>query len=252
MLTLGIDLATQAKRTGLCSIEWEEGEARVQELSLGWQDASLLQQIALADKTGVDAPLGWPARFVSAVSAHQGEAPFWSLTESGEEQRKALALRITDKKVQEITGKRPLSASTDLISMVAFRLARIEQGLRYKGTFFSRDGSGAICEVYPGAALLQWGISPKGYKGKEGQECRKEIIGKIAKELPSLSITKAEKAMMEQSDDLLDAFIASLSARAAATGRTAVPEEADLGAAQKEGWIHLPTCPLSHLAKSGQ
>ena len=43
-----------------------------------------------------------------------------------------------------------------------------------------------------------------------------------------------------QSDHALDALVASLTARAAAQGRTALPTEGQSVLAQQEGWIHLP------------
>lgn len=247
MRTLGIDLATKAANTGLCLLEWRKDEVCILNLSLGWEEAALLREIMGSDKAGVDAPLGWPVSFVSAIKAHQGEAPFWPLDQGGEEQRRDLALRLTDKKVQEATGKRPLSASTDLISLVAFRLARIEQALRYKNCFFSRDGSGQVCEVYPAAALLCWDISPKGYKGKDGKQERQRIIKTIKTSLPQLQISKENEAAMIGSDDLLDALVASLSARAVSIGKSTAPEKEEKEQANKEGWIHLPEGSLQDL-----
>ena len=43
------------------------------------------------------------------------------------------------------------------------------------------------------------------------------------------------------------AVVASLTARAAALGRTAGPDDAHSKAARTEGWIHLPTCSLAGL-----
>jgi hypothetical protein len=44
-----------------------------------------------------------------------------------------------------------------------------------------------------------------------------------------------------KNDDCLDALIASLVACAAATDRTIKPMLDQRGAAQREGWIHLPS-----------
>ena len=49
------------------------------------------------------------------------------------------------------------------------------------------------------------------------------------------------------SDDMFDAVIASLTARAVALGLTERPGEAHVEAARNEGWIHLPSCGLDGL-----
>jgi hypothetical protein len=49
------------------------------------------------------------------------------------------------------------------------------------------------------------------------------------------------------SDDMFDALIAALTARAVALGRTVRPGEGQAGAARTEGWIHLPTGGLAEL-----
>jgi hypothetical protein len=46
--------------------------------------------------------------------------------------------------------------------------------------------------------------------------------------------------MMVDSCDAFDAVIASLAARAAATGSATLPADDDLAIAQIEGWIALP------------
>ena len=50
------------------------------------------------------------------------------------------------------------------------------------------------------------------------------------------------------SDDMFDALIASLTARAVALGMTLRPDAGHAGAARTEGWIHLPAGGLDGLA----
>ncbi len=70
MVTLGVDLASQPKRTATCRIRWDGSSAVVESLSLGATDADLLRAFQHADKIGIDAPFGWPARFVRAIHAY--------------------------------------------------------------------------------------------------------------------------------------------------------------------------------------
>jgi hypothetical protein len=80
--TLGLDLASQPKNTGVCAIEWTAGHADVLMLWRGTDDGStalhdhlivdLMQglrgDLPLPSKVAIDAPLGWPVDFVRAVS----------------------------------------------------------------------------------------------------------------------------------------------------------------------------------------
>ena len=73
MRTLGIDLAAQPKNTAVCEIDWSSGRVEIEERSL--EDDDLVADLA-ADKTGIDAPLGWPDTFVTAISAHHASKPW--------------------------------------------------------------------------------------------------------------------------------------------------------------------------------
>ena len=72
-VTLGVDLASQPKRTATCLIRWDRGSARVEALSLGATDANLHELFGRADKVGIDAPFGWPAPFTRAIAAYSAE-----------------------------------------------------------------------------------------------------------------------------------------------------------------------------------
>lgn len=73
MRTLGIDLASQPKKTAACVIEWDTGSARVADLRL---DLTNLDIVALAegcDAIGIDSPFGWPLPFIEFLN--QPHAP---------------------------------------------------------------------------------------------------------------------------------------------------------------------------------
>src|SRR5947208_1451983 len=76
MTTLGVDLASQAKNTGFCAIEWEDGIARVSRVGLGLADKEFLTFAEQCDKVGIDAPFGWPQPFVNALNAHSHFEPW--------------------------------------------------------------------------------------------------------------------------------------------------------------------------------
>ena len=88
-----------------------------------------------------------------------------------------------------------------------------------------------------------WGLASRGYKrtGTGPLEARRailEALSSVAGE--ALVVDDDVSAACIGSDDALDALVASLVARAAATGDTLLPDDGDLEVARREGWIHLP------------
>jgi len=75
--TLGIDLAAQAKETAVCLLTWSDGRATIETLVVGVDDAAILELVRTEDpaKVAIDAPFGWPAPFVAAVSQHASGGP---------------------------------------------------------------------------------------------------------------------------------------------------------------------------------
>ena len=65
MITGGVDLAADPKRTALCAIDWASGSV---ELSDGPVDDDAIVTLAhRASLSGWDVPLGWPDAFVAAT-----------------------------------------------------------------------------------------------------------------------------------------------------------------------------------------
>jgi predicted nuclease with RNAse H fold len=226
--TLGIDLASQPKDTGACVVDWTAGQA-VGRLAPGLLDDSALRcRAAGADVVAIDAPLGWPDEFVAAVTRyHRGEP--WPASDL-----LSLRYRLTDRTVASMTGVRPLSVSSDLIGVCAFRAARL------------RSMFPAV-EVYPAGALRVWGLPATGYKGVRGAPVRSEIVAGLLRRCPWLTVDEA--ALLRRDHDL-DALLCALVARAVATGRTHQPPPDAVQVAAREGWIHLPTCGLEDLAEA--
>lgn len=249
MRTLGIDLSAQPKKTAACSLRWGDGSVEVEDLEVGCDDEALLERMEAADWIGIDAPFGWPVRFVETVGDWSGKKP-WPSVEDERQLRDELRFRETDRFVK---GTRlPLSVSTDRIGICAMRCAELLTKLaRRRGTgSIDRAGGDRVVEVYPGAALPLWSgeaadlrLDPGGYKGTKPSEAakREELLEALERGAPWLRLAPDERALCMKTDDALDAVLCALIARAAERGLTLGPETEEQSArAPVEGWIHLP------------
>jgi predicted RNase H-like nuclease len=239
--TVGVDLSAQPKETAACLLHWDDSCCRVARLAVGLDNDALLDLIETASpkKVAVDAPFGWPIPFVEAVSGYAASG-HWP---APEETRRPLLLRTTDLAVLATAGGRPpLSVSADKIAVCAMRCAELLNALACDGAI-DRTGGGLAIEVYPAAALRQWGLDAARYKGNkpEQQQKRHELIGTIAEATSEwLELNAQERALLVASDHLLDALVSAVLARAAAIGVTLpIPDDVRPVAAI-EGWIHLP------------
>ena len=229
--TLGVDLAAQPENTAYCLIDWVKPKARIRELRCGADDAILLEMFGRSNKVGIDAPFGWPVAFATAVYTHQ-HRNMWPAVGTA-----LLRYRMTDHVVRERIKRWPLSVSSDLIGVTAMRAAQL---LSESGQI-DRSGRGRFVEVYPAAALHVWGFPSTGYKKKSGKEKRQVLTRRL------ITATKtwldwpvdAQRAC-EKSDDALDAVVAALVARAAATDQIEPISQEHMATAKREGWIALP------------
>lgn len=235
MLTLGIDLAAQPDRTGLCLVEWQAGTAEVRSVVCGADDPRIIEAIEGADRVGIDVPFGWPEEFVEFVvaSRRSGDLPLADVDH--------LRYRETDRVVRAVTGRRPLSVSSDLIAVPAFRAMRILAALAARGHAVDRSGAGEVVEAYPAAALRQWGFTASGYKGAKGRELRVDLVQALRTRAHAwLKLDDRGHALCCRTDNALDALVAALVARAAACALCEpIPPECH-ARALVEGWIALP------------
>jgi uncharacterized protein DUF429 len=268
-LSLGIDLASQARNTGLCVIEWGRNSGCVLALCRGNLGCGPLTDRVLADamhgslpelgdqapaKIGIDAPFGWPEPFVEAVwGHHRGQAWPGRL----DEPRAGYERRETDRAVWERTKKTPLSVSTDKIAFPAMRCATLLAAFRRAHGVKAADkaGRGVVIEAYPDPSLRHWtrkagpGLGPReSYKGPERVERRRQLTKLIASRARLVDPNRLLD-LCATHDDCLDALICALVARAAELGRTVRPStRKQERLARREGWIHLPDCSLGELA----
>ncbi len=91
MRTLGVDLSASPKKTAACLLVWKGGQAAAEELFSGLDDQAIVDRMAAAHWTRIDAPFGWPADYIEAITqwATEGAWP-----EGG---RDRLRLRETDR-----------------------------------------------------------------------------------------------------------------------------------------------------------
>jgi predicted nuclease with RNAse H fold len=243
--SVGIDLASQNQKTAVCVIYWGEAQAAVERVEIGaTQQAAdidwLVDICSAADAVGIDAPFGWPAAMVDAITSWADGGPWPDAAP------RDLRLRRTDQAVYDETGLTPLSVSSDRIAIVAWRCAALLSRLAGGGGPLDRVGADGVYEVYPAAALACWGLDRAGYKSrgaaaarKVQRDTRRKLVASLVARVPWLDISNAHDLFV-QSDDALDALIASLVTRAAVLGKTLPIPADDSTSARREGWIHLP------------
>ncbi len=254
MITLGIDLAAEPARTGVCRVRWSGGAAEVIEArgdtpatrpaadAPPLDNDELLRLIAGSDATGIDAPFGWPVRFTAALAAWSADGA-WPVPWEAEA-RRDLRLRATDRWLarRPEQPRPPLSVSADTIAVCAMRACALLAALpgpvdRVAGPCF---------EVYPAGALHTWAIPAAGYK--RSAPAREALLDRLG---AAVRIGAQDRARCVAGDHVLDALLCALVARAAATGRTIPPPPELAGPAAAEGWIHLPACSPAELAAHG-
>lgn len=245
MRTVGVDLAAEPKKTALAVVDWSDGVARVESIRLGVGNDAIAEAVLACDRTGIDAPFGWPDAFVRMVSEHHaGRLPATGGL-ANREGRRPLTKRRTDLVVQAATGIAPLSVSADLIAHVALRCAGILAELGDLGVDVGRV-DGQVVEAYPAAALRTWGLVSRGYKSVQNRVTLGELVDAFLAAAHWMELG-AFQTICRESDDALDAVLAAVIARAAALGCTELPEGGDRDVAEREGWIHVPTAGLQSL-----
>jgi predicted nuclease with RNAse H fold len=246
MLTVGVDLAAEPSRTALAAIAWDIGKAQVSDLVLGADDDAIMASLADADKVGINCPLGWPAPFVAFLTAHQTGDVIVPSGLTGQQWRRQLAWRLSDEVVRERTGLIPLSVAADRIGHAAMRCAGLLAKMASQRHPVDRCGTGPVAEVYPAASLKCWGLPWRGYKQPPNALPLGALVDDLLAAAPWLDLGPYE-GLCRTSHDAVDSVIAALTARAAAQRLTTQPDEMQEETARTEGWIVLPTTPLSHL-----
>lgn len=234
---LGIDLASQPRRTGMAILRADADRIVIDDVVVGVTDDDIHRVLPMVDKAGIDVPLGWPVAFAELVAAHErGELV---VTDPLAWRRDAV-LRATDHHVRELTGTAPLSVAADRIAYPALRWATIEASLRADDVAVDRSGrDGIVCEVYPTAALRMWGLPHRSYKGGAHRHEREHLVRDLSGLMPELEWGR-HRDVCSRDDNALDAVLAALVARDVHRGRAYGPVDAQVGLARREGWIWIP------------
>ena len=247
MLIAGLDLAAEAKGSALAVLDWSNNRATLVSLSQGVDDMQIINVVPTVSKLGIDCALGWPVEFSEFIRAHSDPNATGSVFDGTIDWRRRLAYRETDREVRRITGRWPLSVSTDRLSMTALRCAGLLSKLIDLGHDIDRTGSGLVVEVYPAASMRLWGFQFAGYRNST--EIRKALVTELLDVATRLDIASFADLMVE-SCDAFDALIAALATLSVVTGNSTKPPIELLSQAKIEGWIHLPTSNLKRFDTS--
>lgn len=236
-LTWGLDVSTSKAKTAAVAIDWSQpSTAKVVCVVHPLRSTEIAPLIARHQgcRWAVDVPFGWPDQFVSLIaSRHHGPLPAAMRPESAEWESwrtRRVAQRVTDTFLtnDERIRTRPLPASFQLLGATAAMWVLIEAQLADLGVLIDRAGiDGSVCETYPSAALSAWCL------GKA-----KQSWPDLCRNFPFLS---ADQELLRHfsSDDVCDAVVCALVARARDLNQTLLPVPQDLPAARREGWIHV-------------
>lgn len=246
MITVGVDFAAQPRNTVIARIEWAPGAARVTTIITPATDADILAAITGADAVGIDVPFGWPDAFIDFLSAQRADA-HTPVLDGQDEWRRNLAYRLTDRVVAAQHSKWPLSVATDRIALPTMRAASLLAAIRDDGEPVDRAGGGRIAEVYPGLAARLWSLQEGSYKGAHAPGLT-AAVDALMTAAPWLHLGTAEP-LCRASDDVFDAVVAGLIARAHALGLWHRPEPEQLAQVRREGWIVVPACDLAALVE---
>ena len=246
--SLGVDLAAAAAKTAVAVLEWGPAGATLAHLALGVDDQEIVDLFGATDVTGIDCPVGWPDALLPFLTGHLASDAGPVLQHDGIAGRRLLAYRDTDRFVTAQTRLIPLSVSADRLAHPAMRCAVLQAKIAGLHGPQPKDGSGRLAEVYPAASLRIWGLNGRGYKGRGSTETERlaALLAELRAQAPWLDVAGNE-ARLAGSDDLFDAVVAALTARAVACNLTLRPDAAHAAAAGTEGWIHLPSCGLDGL-----
>ena len=247
MLIAGLDLAAEPKASALAVIDWNEQHAELVSLELGVSDARVVSAASDFAKLGIDCALGWPVSFTEFLNSLTGELSSEAFS-ADKDFRRNLAYRETDRNLHSLTGRWPLSVSTDRLGLTAIRAAGILSQLSSEGYGLDRSGSGLVVEVYPGATLRAWGFATAGYR--DSAEVRFGLLGVLRERAPWFKLPDELLKMAGESCDSFDAIFAALAARAAHLGRYHKPSASQLKLAKSEGWMALPDIQLEGLDPS--
>jgi predicted nuclease with RNAse H fold len=244
VLIAGLDLAAQPKGTALAVLHCTDQVVSLVNLVHAATDSEIIQATLDCEKFGIDCALGWPISFVDFVSSYSQTSLVGAKFDGGIDWRRDLAYRETDREVHRITGRWPLSVSTDRLGMTAMRCAGLLSKLESSGFAVDRSGMGKVVEIYPAASLRIWGFSIAGYRNST--KIREKLLRELGVAAPWLRLGEYSNELIA-SCDAFDSVVAAIATLSAVLGKSTKPPLEKLELAQIEGWVALPRGPLTEL-----
>ncbi len=261
---VGVDLATTAKRTGVCELTWpRRGKPRVRFLSPGqWgTDDDLVNEFIGATSVAIDVPFGWPTAFVKVVAQWNSKQRWLGPSYMDVDASKHLRYRATDLEVARrvklaITSRNSqlpaggkklrfpqpgISISTNLLGATALRGAGLLELAHDRGVPFDRGsddpGKTRIVEAYPASALAAWDLTWGGLDCTWPDVPIERLTSRLEFE---------DKSQITRRDNF-DALVCAVVARA--WHQRQVVSAADIAPHHlaEEGWIAYPKARLEEL-----
>jgi len=243
--TWGLDVSTSPKKTAAVALAWSGEAATVITIRHPLTAEGVVELMAKHrdDQWAVDVPFGWPDRFVAFMADRRDgplpqcllpEVSTWNTWRTAE-----VARRRTDQYLlnHKQVRTRPLPASFDRLGATAAMWALIESRLAVEGVTIDRSGvTGRVCETYPRAAQAAWAH----------RDFAKPTLAELKRMFPFLHVP-GEFVPLLATDDVRDAVVCAVVARARQLGLTLQPPDKCMEAARREGWIHVSVEPIASL-----
>jgi hypothetical protein len=234
----GIDVATVPSKVGLALADLDsQNKATLLNVQLCGKGPTPAQTVAdwIRGQEGrvllaMDAPLGWPKAMGNELSQHSA-GKLLSVSPND------LFRRETDRYIQEKIKKTPLDVGADRIARTAHAALKLLADLRKQLgktiplAWLPDFTEVAAIEVYPAATLKVLGIRSSGYKLKNQEGERSEIL----KALSSWVEVGQNGPEVVKNPDLLDAVVCVVAGLDFISGRAMPPLDREL--AEREGWI---------------
>ncbi|MEZ6195413.1 MAG: DUF429 domain-containing protein [Planctomycetota bacterium] len=241
VLILGVDCATDPRRTGLARARLGRAGLVLEAAALG-EDADsnrahLVDCMDGAERLvlALDAPLGWPRDLGLALASHRAGDPIAAPAD-------LLFRRETDRDLHRRLGKMPLEVGADRIARTARAALELLDALRREGgralpvacvgEDLAAHRSVAV-EVYPAATALVRGWPARGYKRADQRPVRERLLECLTEEMRLACDTDP----LLEHPDVLDAALAALGGADFARGACRPPADPELAAVESHIWV---------------
>ncbi len=256
MHIIGVDCATDPRKTGLALAACAGSAVAIRECTLGRPGSAVASQLlpwiegAGPLLVALDAPLGWPAAMGGALAAHRAGMPLGVAPNE-------LFRRHTDRVVKARLGKTPLDVGADRIARTAWvalsilgdlsrRLGR-PIPLAWDPSF--DEGVRAI-EVYPAGTLRAHGLQKRRDGAAGSPAAAAVVLGRLRGEYRMSLAPGIEERLANE--HLLDSVLCVLAAVDFLRGDVIHPQtDEEKAAARKEGWIWVREAGLRQEAEGG-